>query len=343
MRKCIHKLNIGFEPTFGNNVDYSTIIKFRDGNEVKNNFNDDLDHTIWRTWNNMGIYYGDSIRRSQPISVNNSNENSTPGHKNQFIKIGFEIESDSSTFECPSILGRFNTNKPFEFFKAFKKLTDAFAKEGYKPSSAYDEIENEGGGHIHISTKEIDKKGKDFKRLFLRNLYNFSINNPELNWVFNGPWDVDNANSLLSYSNEVSVYCVRTGEFLKTKKVDYNNLIDYYEEDEIYKEFPIINREDMKTIEFRFLMMPRDVKELELHYDLVISIYNYIWKLTVKNKLINNKYKSLSEIKKISKTKTKKNIIQTFNDLKLSNIHIESMKKRKFPFLDIRYDYDLLT
>lgn len=319
MKKCIHKINIGFEPTFGNNLSYGEVSQFRDGELLVGMYNYDI--------------YGSLVPRVCESSVIKSS------HKAEFNKIGFNMHQDSGCFECPSIKEKFNTENPLYFFKQFGLLIKTFGKYDYKPSSSYNEIENEGGGHIHLSTQFIDKKGKEFKKKFIRNLYNFTINNPELNWIFNDPWDADNANSLLSYVGEASIYSERTGEHLGYKKVDYNDLIDFYEEDEISKEFPIINRENLKTLEFRFLMMPRTVEELELHYDLVISIYNYIWKMTSNNKVILPKYKNLKEIQSISKSNAKINLIETFKTLKLSNKDIKEIEKIKFPFLEIRYDY----
>lgn len=309
MIKCIHNLNFGFEATFGNDI---------------NDF--------------MGYH---------PITCTSNYNDKTDDPKHPVRKIGFRMMVDSNTVECASVKGKFQTNKLNQFYNKYNELSQyLFSNHNLKPSSDYPEIENEGGGHIHISTKEIIKKGPKFHKAFLRNLYNFTINNPELNWLFNGPWDNYNGNSLLGfvYSRYEELFISPYQTKFRIKKHNYEYAIENYSEVNLDKSHPIIYRRYYKTIEFRLFMMPRTQQELQLHFDLCFAIYNYIWKTTIAKKTIELKYKKVSELKKITKKQAIQNSNETFRLLGMEK-HIKLIEELKYPFLDIRYQYpnDLLV
>jgi hypothetical protein len=318
MKKCIHKLNIGFEPTFGYRVGYTQANEFYEGKTRREQIGTEL-RSVY-DWGYGTRQINAPVFRDVVVKL---------GHKEEMNKIGFTCYGDSETYECPSVLKRFNTQNAPELYQQYHALIDFFAKKKIRPSIAYEgKEENDGGGHMHLSMYKVNQKGRKFKVRFLRNLYHFAMNNPELNWVFNGPWDRDNANSMIGYHDHWD------------DDMDYNNFIDQFEEDNICKEYPIINREDIKTVEFRFFSVPRNTAELELHFNLTISIYNYIWKITSKNTKIETIYKNVKDIQKIKRKNAEENIIKTLTAVKMPLKDIDLTKEIKFPFFDIRYGYN---
>lgn len=95
---------------------------------------------------------------------------------------------DDSCLECPTPIVK-KRSEVAQYFLEFEMWTkrSGLTLDLQKAEEAL------GGCHIHISTSGLGKA----RRLFYQNIINFITNNPELNWGFNDPNDVDNANSLL--------------------------------------------------------------------------------------------------------------------------------------------------
>jgi hypothetical protein len=294
--ECVHNIHFGVEPTFGNNIPYENkLISYWDYTESKTLYTD--------------LY-------------------------SKVTALKFNIEEDSDTIECSSKKYTFKINDLKPFFSEYNKLKNIMLKEGFKPSTCYKEIENEGGCHIHLSTLKI--KRLNLLDEFLYNLHIFFINNPELSWLFNNPHD-----------NEIFSPLALNNLWHDGIRVKRLNINDHLKNNSFYllsKNSSILYRRGYDTIEFRLFMMPRNNDEFRLHLNLVVAIYNYIFKLT-KNKIkLKSKYKLTNNPKNIfinhSFKNAYNNIFETFNDIGLSKKDINLIKKIKLPFMKFRYKHD---
>jgi len=255
----------------------------------------------------------------------------------------FVISTDPGCIEITNEHKYYRINQRKTFFKDLKILEKEIKLLPTTHNEEY--LERDGGGHIHLSFDSIEEHLRD---KFLENLYILSINNPELNWAFNNPHDIYAANSLLQFKGSMLVK-PGYGELnsfgfyhyisSKYKKIDYLGLLQNATKVSLEKAFPIIYRDVMETIEFRFFMMPRDQHETELHFDLAISIYNYIYNITKKGEKLNLKYNKMKELKEITFEQAKKNLLNTFKILGLSQKDISLVKKIKFPIMKTRYSF----
>jgi len=282
--KCVHDINFGVEHTWGNklnNIEYQKL-KY----VVKPNIHGEIE----------------------------------PQRSDFFRSLGEIVESvqnDSDCIETPT--DQFSIKDLKEYSKNYLDIQKLMLNKHLKESSNYKTIENEGGGHIHLSTDILERK-TDFDR-FLKNMYIFSINYPELNWIFNNPFDKDNANSLLN-----SEY-----EFHQTFLDPESNDID--------KTYPIIYRQAYETIEFRFFMMHRSLEESLLHIRIAVSIYNYLFNIEQKSKKLYLKYTDVDQFPKTF-NQAKNNALELFKLLKLSKEDIKYIKKERFKFMKHRFESD---
>lgn len=106
---------------------------------------------------------------------------------------------NDSCLECPTPIVR-NRAEVVSYFIEFEKWT----KKIGLTLNLDNATEALGGCHIHISLAGLGKH----KELFYSNIINFVTNYPELNWAFNDPNDVENANSLLGLAEPRSMRSV---------------------------------------------------------------------------------------------------------------------------------------
>lgn len=192
-------------------------------------------------------------------------------------KLGFKFDLDlDSIYEITTIKGNFKLNNLNKFLLNYDILNNILKEKNFEISTLYDnDISNDGGGHIHLSLSRVNKKGLNFKLVFMKNMYLFFIKNPWLNWLFNQPYDTYNANSMLIENNQYEQSDMRDLETLW-----YNIIKDNPLTNELSKCLPLLYREFYQTIEFRLFMMPRNNDELILHFNLAICIYNHIFTKT---------------------------------------------------------------
>jgi len=221
---------------------------------------------------------------------------------------------DSDCIELPSRKFEFKYIKTYDF--EYLELQKLMLSKGLKESSSYDAIENEGGGHIHIGLQFL-KRGKE-KNLFIRNMNIFSINYPELSWIFNNPFDKDNSISLLDNSECMGVI---------------NNVCSSD------KEQGIIYRDNYNTMELRFFMMHRSLEESHLHLSLAFAIYNYLYRLTKKGTKLYMQYTDYDQFPK-TYAQACRNAIALFNLLGLSEEEITTIKKTRFKYMKQRFEHD---
>lgn len=276
-------------------------------------------------------------------------------------KIGF----NGITYDCGNIYeittkkGKFKINDIDIFLEHKKTCDDILSKYMLVASSETKNIIDEGGGHIHLSLSEVNKRGIKFKKLFMQNMYSFFILNPWLNWMFNGPYDNINANSMLTErhiaakNNNIETYSEIYDSWYHI--LNYDILTD-----NLNKTLPVIYRKNYQTVEFRIFMMPRNEEETRLHFNLAKCIYNYIYNKTCANERIKHDL-SIQKINNIEKY-ANKNINDIFIDYedvfetipfshtlrKLKEVfylidfpsdNIELAFKIKKDFLKIRYKY----
>lgn len=164
--------------------------------------------------------------------------------------------TEDGTIEIPTQI--FESKK--DIIQYFNKLNKTLKEFGIISSSLVS-LQDEGGGHIninypkHIKNIEYEEIGeyKDNYVNFYKKLENYIINNPSIAWCFLSPYDNDSA------------------------KIN-NDVIKYREGEGSY-------------IELRFFMMPRNVKELELHIDFSQALINNLGKIKVEksnNKSLNS-------------------------------------------------------
>lgn len=283
MIKPIQKdLTFGVEWSFGNNIDY---IVYRD---------------LFKKFSHNN-YHGDAIYSNTLLSK-------------RLVKLVTKIQRDSDCIELPSKKYTFLHLKDYN--EAYLKVEKLMLDVGQKPSSDYDAIENEGGGHIHIGLQFL-KYGKE-KNLFIRNMSIFSINYPELTFIFNNPFDKDNSISLLNNEDCMGII---------------NNI---YTPD---KDNGMIYRSCHNTMELRFFMMHRSLEESHLHLSLAFAIYNYLYRLTKKGQKLYMQYTDYDQFPK-TYAQACKNAINLFNLLGLSEEEINTIKKTRFKYMKQRFEYD---
>jgi hypothetical protein len=232
-------------------------------------------------------------------------------------QLGLEISCDSDALEVtPHCYNRFNFKDTNNYYDRVKEL-EIYLKKYHKlkPSSCYPEaLDCEAGGHIHIDLTKVSKTLR--KNSFLRNLYVFIINNPELNWLLNGPYDLFN------------------GSMLST---NWEELLE--EPEQASKEFSVIYRQSYESIEFRFFIMPRNIQEHSLHLKIAYSIYKYIYDLTKSDRILNTYYSSLDQYP----TKyydIKRNLNSCLEKIGLSDNEIQLLFYMKSRFVKARCEQD---
>jgi len=287
-------LNWGFEPTFGNNI--------RLCKELPYDFDSDENNTFIQRIN----------------------------------KLGFDAETDDDVFECPT-KHFFNTRViDLQYFihNNYKDLLKLFKEVGFKPSSCYKNIENEGGGHIHLSQDRLFEQSEKFQNLFRYNMIVFCANFPELNYLMNNPHDNYNANRFL-VNRKVYNRNFKTGRAFYSKprisalkQLKFGCLYGFNN-----KCFPIIFRQN--TIEFRLFIMPRTLNELKFHFNIAFSIYEMIWNTTLNNKRIINLKRKVTTFKESCKFSK-----EMFKLIKLNKEEILFIEKFKMPFMKFRFEHD---
>jgi hypothetical protein len=276
------ELTFGVEWTFGNNIDYVT---------CNNLFKKFLRRN----------YYGEAVYINTLLAK-------------KIIKLTSKIQRDSDCIELPSRKYTFSQLK--EYNEAYLKVEKLMLDIGQKPSSDYETIENEGGGHIHIGLQFL-KYGKE-RNLFIRNMNIFSINYPELSWIFNNPYDKDNSISLLDNAECMGII---------------NNVC------QPNKDNGIIYRDCYNTMELRFFMMHRSLEESHLHLSLAFAIYNYLYRLTKKGTKLYMEYTDYDQFPK-TYAQACKNAINLFNLLGLSEEETNTIKKTRFRYMKQRFEHD---
>lgn len=282
--KCVHDINFGVEHTWGNKLNSIEYQKLK--YVVKPNI------------------YGDMEQQ-----------------RSDFFKslddIVESVQNDSDCIETPT--NQFSIKELKKYSENYIAIQKLMLNKHLKESSNYKTIEDEGGGHIHLSTAILERR-TNFDR-FLKNMYIFSINYPELNWIFNNPFDKDNANSLLNCNYE------------------WHSTLREPDDYEVDKTYPIIYRSMYDTIEFRFFMMHRSLEESLLHLRIAVSIYNYLFKITDNDKKIYLKYTDVDQFPK-TYNQAKNNALELFKLLKLSKEDIKYIKKERFGFMKHRFESD---
>lgn len=243
-----------------------------------------------------GEYYGDKTNLHKALNLYSTG-----------------VEKDSDCIEIPSV--KLLLSKLNVFDNNYIKIKELLFKEKIKESSCYARIQDEGGGHIHLSLKYVAGK---IRKNFYRNMVIFSINNPELAWVFNNPFDKDNSLSML-----------KTHDYIKLERSIRNDS----------KRNGLIFSDSYNTIEFRFFMMHRNLEECHLHLRLSIAIYNYLFNLSNRQIKLYLKYTDLDQFP-ATFTQAKNNILELFKTLQVSDSDIKYIKKERFKFMKQRFDSD---
>jgi hypothetical protein len=168
-----------------------------------------------------------------------------------------------------------------------------------------------GGCHIHMDTSFMSIP---FRTRFIKNVALYMTNHPELNWGFNDPNDIDNANSLLTArylddvkkgqeAYDIEASCVDVSVSIinnamasdilrpyRYDKVPFKAFMSNPLKITLFKTFAFRYNRGYKTIEFRIFDMPKTLKQHLLHYDVAKAIYNICYKKTLKNQLFKQKY-----------------------------------------------------
>jgi hypothetical protein len=228
-----------------------------------------------------------------------------------FVK---DIQRDSCCIELPSKKYVFSDLSTYN--SDYLEVRKLMYSKDFKESSNYDSIENEGGGHIHIGLQFL--KSKKEKNLFIRNMNIFSINYPELSWIFNNPFDKDNSISLLA-NNECMGIINNECYGDKDNGIIFNNVYN--------------------TMELRFFMMHRSLEESHLHLSLAFAIYNYLYRLTKKDTKLYMQYTDYDQFPK-TYAQSCKNAFNLFNLLGLSEKEINTIKKTRFKYMKKRFEHD---
>lgn len=305
LKKCIHNIQFGLEPTF-----ISKDIKRHD-------LFLNISHSIA------------SFLDDDSIASNN-----------------FSFHDDDNLVESNLNHENFDTNiKINKFLTEYNKMKKRLEKiANLVPSTCYkNHLNYDGGEHIHLSTKIL--KNENILIPFLKNLHIFFINHPELNWIFNNPFDIYAANSMLKFNLNIA----RTDKYGNTikdkrwngtifKPGNYKDLFKYFNVNytNYGRDYPAYYN-NLETIEFRLFMMSRDTNEFKVHFNFAISVYNYIYDITKKNEQLSLKYTDHKQLQYIKIEEAKKNALEAFNVLGLDKEDIKFIKKYKFPILKHRY------
>ncbi len=133
-----------------------------------------------------------------------------------------------------------------DFMFDYRKLKKELEEWNFTESSNTC-METEGGCHINIDTEWIENKhSSEFADKFVHNLKTYIYNNHSIVWTFLAPND-NNSSVLSRHPNSKGEYFIEHGNYC----------------------------------ELRFFMMPRNLEEMELHWNFTNSLIQYIYQETV--------------------------------------------------------------
>lgn len=192
---------------------------------------------------------------------------------------GWEIEEDDANLEVKS--PKFSSWEKFKL--DYSKIGENLKSLNFENSSNIDMV-SEGGCHINfdLSAFELDEVKMQAR---LRNVINFIVDNPSIVWSFLSPFD--NVSSRLTrIPNSKGEFLIAHYDTNKiTKPAVYETVQITYPDGRVEFE----NREtsesssqyikEYERLELRFFMMPRDLKELDLHFQFANALMNYTWGL----------------------------------------------------------------
>lgn len=305
-QKCIHNITFGYEATY-----------------------------IHKDYKEFCSDNGAFVRWIESYIPNKIGENFEMNEDDDCIEI--TNDQSNSIFSLPEL----HINNKQKTLSRLDKIEKIMFSKGFMYSTALSKnLERDGGGHIHLNFNEVSLKGEsnnDFEEKFLKNLYIFMTNNPEFNWCFNNPYDIYAANSYLKFTPWINYYHATKGN--QSKLINFQTYLNTQDllEKCIPKEHPVIFRQDFNSLEFRFFMMPRTKEERNLHFNLAVCIYNYIFKITKTGTKLELKYNKLKELQYISLPQAKKNILTSMKLLGMFEEDIKLIKKIKFPIMTQRY------
>lgn len=141
---------------------------------------------------------------------------------------------------------------------------------------------SEGGCHINFDLSEFKLSEKVMEKK-LRSLINYVLSNPSIVWAFLSPFD--------NVSSKIATNPNQKGEFLiahyGTKRINKASVYEdvkiiYSDGREETERRKISSGEseyirEYERLELRFFMMPRDLTEMELHFQFANTLMNYIW------------------------------------------------------------------
>lgn len=191
-----------------------------------------------------------------------------------------------------------------EVKKYYEEFSDAVRK--LKLTTDMHKADGLGGCHIHISLSSIPE---GLKKAFIRNIYRFVTNYPELNWGFNDPNDNYNANCMLALPFNFEIRHLPSKDkqmiqklhkktnlkFEKRKSEIRSNyhLVSHFNQTVTNKQCAINYREAKNTMEFRFFDMPNSLERHLLHVEVAQKIFEYCKRMTEGKYLIFNKRSSV--------------------------------------------------
>ena len=261
----------------------------------------------------------------------------------KFLELGCweSIGYDPRNIEIPS--KKIRTKDTERFLKSFTKLKKLLYKQSkLVPSSVGVNPNFDGGGHIHLDYSEMFGKmedKRDYKNratannrkevfgLFIANITNYLCNNPWILWSFNNPQDNENALCPLNITllNKRLTNLTTYGLFRKSISAQRRCLGDIGGLKNKTYATPI--RSTYSTIEFRFFTMPACEHELQLHLDLAYGIYEYCFNLAIEGIGIVRKYRSSSDLRKITFEESYAGLHQVCKDLKIKFSRLQSFGK----------------
>lgn len=233
------------------------------------------------------------------------------------------VHEDDGCIEVPTVvLKSWKHTK-----KVYSKLFDIVSKF---PIVNWHESQSLGGGHIHLGLQNIPKEKLP---LFLKNIYTEMTNHPELHWVMGCPLDNEGSNSFAckeTFSRFSKSDDIEEREFIvklaKKRKVDLKHRVPYNRYERLWhfdptlrnsKNYSLIYRPDICTLEFRFFESSRDWEELKLHLNIAFAMYRKCFRDTMKGILYPESKTTLSSMQSTSFNKAWRNFRSHMRSLKI--------------------------